>query len=144
VIQAIREAYLEGTAYNIHADDDHLIYAGKKGVQITWMDAKIGDWVVTPRIGKPVEINALWYNCHKILTEMTFIFSSTDKAVIYSDYASKILESFKREFFNSANGALYDVINVDGTSSKDSAVRPNMLFALSLPFPLLSKEEGKS
>ncbi|MBC7485876.1 MAG: glycogen debranching enzyme family protein [Cytophagaceae bacterium] len=144
VVQAIREAYLKGTAYNIHADKDHLIYAGKKGVQLTWMDAKIGDWVVTPRIGKPVEINALWYNCHKILTEMAFIFSSTDQAVIYSDYASKILSSFKQQFTNESNGALYDVVNVEGRDEKDSSVRPNMLFALSLPFPLLNRQEGKS
>ncbi|HSZ72085.1 MAG TPA: amylo-alpha-1,6-glucosidase [Cytophagaceae bacterium] len=141
VVQAIREAYLKGTAYNIHADSDYLIYAGKQGVQLTWMDAKIGDWVVTPRIGKPIEINALWYNCHKILTEMAFIFSATEEAVEYSDYASKILSSFKGKFINPLNGALYDVVNDDGN---DSSVRPNMLFALSLPFPLLSKEEGKS
>ncbi|MDB5274050.1 MAG: hypothetical protein JWO58_2417 [Chitinophagaceae bacterium] len=144
VVQAIREAYLKGTAYNIHADEDSLIFAGKQGVQLTWMDAKIGNWVVTPRIGKPVEINALWYNCHKILTEMAFIFSSTDQAVVYSDYASTILSSFKEQFINASNGALYDVVNNDGKDSKDSSVRPNMLFALSLPFPLLTKEEGKS
>jgi predicted glycogen debranching enzyme len=108
------------------------------------MDAKIGDWVVTPRIGKPVEINALWYNCHKILTEMAFIFGSTEQAVVYSDYASKILTSFKQQFANDTNGALYDVVNVEGKEEKDSSVRPNMLFALSLPFPLLSKQEGKS
>ena len=139
-IQAIRDAYLNGTAYNIHADKDQLIYAGTTGVQLTWMDAKIGDWVVTPRIGKPVEINALWYNCHKILTEMALIVGTTQDAIVYSDYADGIAKNFKEKFSNPANGVLYDVITDE---MNDAAVRPNMLLALSLPFPILSKETGE-
>jgi len=139
-IQSIREAYLNGTAYNIHADKDHLMFAGSTGVQLTWMDAKIGDWVVTPRIGKPVEINALWYNCHKILTEMALIVGNTKDAITYNEYADGISKSFKAKFNNPVNGTLYDVIN---ETTNDAAVRPNMLLALSLPFPILSVEEGK-
>ncbi len=140
VIQSIRSFYLKGTAYNIHADSDHLIYAGASGVQLTWMDAKIGDWVVTPRIGKPVEINALWYNCHKILTEMALIVGNTQEAIEYNEYAEIISKNFKAKFSNSINGTLFDVIN---ETTQDAAVRPNMLLALSLPFPILSVEEGK-
>ena len=141
VIQSIRTFYLQGTAYNIHADTDHLIYAGANGVQLTWMDAKIGNWVVTPRIGKPVEINALWYNCHKILTEMSLIVGNTKDAVEYQAYAEKISESFKEKFNNPDQKTLYDVIVSD--TVKDSSIRPNMLLSLSLPFPLLSKAEGE-
>lgn len=140
VIQSIRSSYLKGTAYNIHADSDHLIYAGASGVQLTWMDAKIGDWVVTPRIGKPVEINALWYNCHKILTEMALIAGNTQEAIEYNEYADGISKNFKAKFSNPINGTLFDVVT---DSTNDAAVRPNMLLALSLPFPLLSVEEGK-
>jgi predicted glycogen debranching enzyme len=141
VVQSIRTAYLKGTAYNIHADVDHLIYAGAAGVQLTWMDAKIGNWVVTPRIGKPVEINALWYNCHKILTEMALIVGNTQDAIEYQNYAEKIGSNFKAKFINDEQKALFDVVVTD--NNKDSSVRPNMLFSLSLPFPLLSKAEGE-
>jgi predicted glycogen debranching enzyme len=140
VLQSIRESYLKGTAYNIHADSDQLIYAGASGVQLTWMDAKIGDWVVTPRIGKPVEINALWYNCHKILTEIALIMGDTKAAIVYNEYAEGISKSFKEKFSNRINGALFDVIHED---HQDLAVRPNMLLALSLPFPILSIQEGR-
>jgi predicted glycogen debranching enzyme len=120
--------HIRGTRYNIHLDRDGLIYAGENGVQLTWMDAKVGDWVVTPRIGKPIEINALWYNA---LTIMSNLAKELDKpTVLYEEMAAKTREGFQR-FWQPKVGYCYDVI--DTPSGDDLSLRPNQIFAVSLP-----------
>ena len=127
VLRDIVGSYQRGTRHNIHEDADGLIVAGEPGVQLTWMDVKIGDWVVTPRYGKPVEINALWYNALKILAEM-------DKNAELEAKAERTCESFRKAFWNENAGCLYDVVN-DGLA--DTSIRPNQIFAISLPYPLI-------
>ncbi len=126
-----------GTRYRIHVDADGLLYAGVPGVQLTWMDAKIGDWVVTPRQGKAVEINALWYNALMIFAELSQRFGNAAEVRQFSQRAEQVKTRFGEVFLNKAAGYLYDYI--DG-EHQDVALRPNQIFALSLPFPLL---EGK-
>ncbi len=119
--QAILEGYLRGTRYRIRADEDGLLAAGEAGVQLTWMDAKVGDWVVTPRIGKPVEVQALWLNA----LSFGSTFSSSWKAV-----SEKALRSFEERFWNS-EGYLYDVVDADHVRGAiDSSFRPNQIFAV--------------
>ncbi len=132
-IEAILTGYSEGTRYNIHADEDGLLAAGEPGVQLTWMDAKVGDWVVTPRIGKPVEVEALWLNALAIGGAS----SGRWKAL-----HAKGLESFRRRFVVESEGQLHDVVDVDHRhGAVDSAFRPNQIFAIGgLPFPLLEGE----
>ena len=135
-----------GTRYNIHLDDDGLIYAGESGVQLTWMDAKVGDWVVTPRIGKPVEINALWYNALIIMSEFARILGKSETE--YLMMAAKTNKGFQR-FWNKDLNYCYDVLDtIDGD---DPSLRPNQIFAVSLPamnmgkslLPLLNCEQQK-
>ncbi len=123
-----------GTRYGIHVDSDGLLQAGEAGVQLTWMDAKVGDWVVTPRMGKPVEIQALWYNALRVMEEL-----SGDAH--YKDLADRARESFLRLFWNESAGCLYDV--VDG-SRCDASIRPNQIFAASLFHGMLSRDQAKS
>ena len=119
----------KGTRYGIGVDPaDGLLRAGEPNVQLTWMDAKIGDFVVTPRIGKPVEINALWYNALCIMADFAKRLAVSSDG--YEALASQVREGFQR-FVNPANGGLYDVI--DGPEGDDAAIRPNQLFAVSLP-----------
>jgi predicted glycogen debranching enzyme len=119
--------YRQGTRFGIRCDSDGLLSAGEAGVQLTWMDAKVGDWVVTPRIGKPVEIQALWLNALKIVGEFT------DE---YQDLLQRGLHSFNQRFWNPTTGYLYDVVDPDhqpGTA--DPTLRPNQIFAVGgLPF----------
>ena len=118
-----------GTRYNIHVDPrDGLLYAGEAGVQLTWMDAKIGDWVVTPRTGKPVEVNALWYNALRIMADFSQIVGG-DSSHPYQALADQVKASFIR-FWHAAGGYCYDVI--DGPDGNDASLRPNQLFAVSL------------
>ena len=129
----------KGTRYHIHVDGDGLLYGGEEGTQLTWMDAKIDHWVVTPRRGKAVEINALWYNALKI---MQFFFNESyrkSEARLYEDLAGRVLENFNLVFWSEAHTYLFDCIDGD---QKDDAIRPNQLYAISLPFPLLSKERA--
>ena len=130
-----------GTRYNIHVDADGLLYAGEPGVQLTWMDAKVGDWVVTPRQGKPVEINALWYNALAIYAELAERFELIDEANEFSGRAGEVKKRFQEIFWNENANCLYDYI--DG-EYRDGAIRPNQIFALSLPFPLLEGERARS
>ena len=118
-----------GTRYNIHMDpDDGLLYAGEVGVQLTWMDAKVGDWVVTPRIGKAVEINALWYNALRIMEDFARRLGEPHEE--YAATADQVEDSFQR-FWNADADYCYDVVDTpDGTS--DATLRPNQLFAVSL------------
>ncbi len=131
--------HLKGTRYKIKADDaDNLLYAGTSGVQLTWMDAKIGDLVVTPRAGKAVEIQALWYNALRVMADFAERFGDAEAAKNYSDLAEKTQASFNRIFWNNATDCLFDVIDGD---VKDGAVRPNQIFAVSLPHAILTDAE---
>jgi predicted glycogen debranching enzyme len=132
---AILEGYTRGTRYGIRVDEDGLLAAGVPGVQLTWMDAKVGDWVVTPRIGKPVEIQALWINALKIASQFSDL----------KDLLPKATASFERRFWNEDAGCLYDVVDVDHrTGTVDATVRPNQIFAVGgLPFPLVTGERAR-
>ena len=127
--------HLRGTRYNIHVDTDGLLYAGTDGVQLTWMDAKIGDWVVTPRIGKPVEIQALWYNALKIMADFAERFGDEEDRSRYESMAEMAKQSFNAVFWNDAEDCLFDVV-INGM--RDPSVRPNQIFAVSLPHSMLS------
>lgn len=129
----IIDHHIQGTHYGIKMDSDGLLVQGMEGYQLTWMDAKVGDWVVTPRRGKAVEINALWYNALKIMELWT-----TD----YSHLAEKCYQSFNKRFWNEKEGYLFDVI--DSAEGNDDALRPNQLFAISLDYPVLKKDNWKS
>jgi predicted glycogen debranching enzyme len=137
----IAQKHIAGTRYGIHVDpNDGLLYAGEEGVQLTWMDAKIGDWVVTPRRGKPVEINALWYNL--LSTLAGFLAARGDGAAqTYRARAEQARASFRARFFQPERGYLADV--VDGPEGDDWTLRPNQIFAISLPEPLLEGIEAR-
>jgi len=128
VLAEIIKYHSQGTRYNIHLDSDGLLYAGETGVQLTWMDAKVGDWVVTPRIGKPVEINALWYNALVIMIHFALILEQPHEA--YTQLATRTKKGFQR-FWNSDLGYCYDVL--DSPDGNDDSLRPNQIFAVSLP-----------
>jgi predicted glycogen debranching enzyme len=142
VLADIADRHIVGTRYHIHVDpNDGLLYAGEPGVQLTWMDAKIGDWVVTPRIGKPVEINALWYNLLCALAG--FLAERGDTAAeTYRALAGRVRISFRARFIHPEHGYLADV--VDGPDGDDWTRRPNQIFAVSLPDPLLDGAEAQA
>ena len=141
VLKEIIDWHFKGTRYNIHVDDDGLLYAGENGEQLTWMDARIGTWVVTPRMGKPVEIQALWYNALKIFSELLCMNDQRHDADIVELSASKAKESFENTFWNEKENYLYDVIDENGRP--DASLRPNQLFTISLPFALIQGEKAK-
>lgn len=128
-----------GTRYNIHVDTDGLLYAGEVGVQLTWMDAKVGNWVVTPRQGKAVEINALWFNALAIYGHLADRLNLP--AERFNERAAAVKEKFEETFWNEKVGGLYDYINGE---YRDDAIRPNQIFALSLPFQLLEGSRAES
>jgi predicted glycogen debranching enzyme len=129
-----------GTRYQIIVDpQDGLLSAGETGVQLTWMDAKVGDWVVTPRIGKPVEINALWYNALCIMQEFAGLLESADQQVFYE--IASLAKASSQKFWNAEKGYCYDVI--DGPNGLDESLRPNQLLAISLPFSPLDHEQAR-
>lgn len=131
-----------GTAFNIKNDPfDNLLYAGIPGVQLTWMDARVGDHVITPRIGKPVEINALWYNALRIVANWAGTLGRSVEQTQFTTQADATHDSFQRKFWNEQTGCLYDVLNANGN---DASIRPNQMFSLSLPFPLLNREQAQS
>ncbi len=127
--------HLRGTRYNIHVDTDGLLYAGAEGTQLTWMDAKIGDLVITPRIGKPVEIQALWYNALKIMADFARKFGDEQDRQRYEAMAETARQSFNAVFWNDAEDCLFDVVS---NGKRDGSVRPNQIFAASLPYSMLS------
>lgn len=138
----IIDNYKKGTDFSIYMDDDCLISGGSDLDQITWMDVRVGDLVVTPRHGKPVEINALWYNALKIMEEL----SADDKKAGYKELASKVKESFVTKFWNDKDKCLYDVVGKkpDGSDDPDSSIRPNQLVAVILPYTMLSEDIEKA
>lgn len=135
-LEKIIEAYMgkiDVDGNNIYMDEDFLISSGTPDIQNTWMDAKIGDFVVTPRNGKNVEINSLWYNALKIMEELTILVKGRKEAKKYTEMAKKCQESFKEKFYNKRRKCLYDVIG-------DSKIRPNQIFALCLSYPVIEPE----
>ena len=145
VLAGMIDAHVAGTRYNIHVDStDGLLYAGGPGIQLTWMDVKIGDWVVTPRTGKPVEINALWINALETMAQFARILNKS--ADSYEHLSAHARNSFQK-FWNVERDCCFDVIDVPGparSSGKDATLRPNQILAVSLPVSLLSKDQQKS
>lgn len=140
----ILQWHVRGTNYGIGVDPaDGLLHAGAPGVQLTWMDAKVDDWVVTPRRGKPVEINALWY-CALSCMEQWAMRLSVD-ALEYGQRRVQVRENFARRFWYEEGGYLYDVVDVDGVAGQnDASLRPNQVFAASLTRKLLSEAQTRS
>ncbi len=129
--------HVEGTRYHIKMDaQDGLIYAGEPGIQLTWMDAKVGDWVVTARTGKPVEVNALWYNALAIMTKFSAMVGENQE--LFDNYAKNTLSNFNK-FWNSELNYCFDVI--DGPEGSDGKLRPNQIFTVSLPHSPLSRDQ---
>jgi predicted glycogen debranching enzyme len=140
VLTDIIEWHYKGTRYNIRVDpSDELLSGGQDGVQLTWMDAKVGDWVVTPRKGKPVEINALWYNALNIISYFHSECGAIDESRSLKAKADRVHESFNEKFWNDMRGCLYDYIE---GNENNADLRPNQLFAISLPFQLLTKQRA--
>ncbi|HZR43754.1 MAG TPA: amylo-alpha-1,6-glucosidase [Ktedonobacteraceae bacterium] len=141
VLTDIIEWHVRGTDYGVGVDvQDGLLHAGAPGVQLTWMDAKVDDWVVTPRRGKPVEVNALWYYALTAM-ENWAVRLSTD-ATQYSQLRTQVRQHFAARFWYEQGGYLYDVVDVDGVAGhNDASLRPNQLFAASLTHDLLSEEQ---
>ncbi len=134
--------HLRGTDFNIRVDPaDGLLAQGVPDLPLTWMDAKVGDWVVTPRRGKAVEVNALWYNALKLTEGWVREEHGEQAAAEYGRWAARCRESFNQRFWHAAGGYLYDV--VDGDHGDDPSMRPNQLFAVALPHPVLDEDRWR-
>ena len=143
VMQGIIEAHERGTKFGIRMDPtDSLLTQGAEGYQLTWMDAKVDGWVVTPRRGKAVEINALWHNALCNAASWTEMVRGADAAARYAERAAKVRESFNKRFWNEKRGFLYDV--VDGENGDSDLCRPNQIFAISLENPVLARDRWPS
>ncbi len=147
VLLDIADHHLRGTRFGIGIDpEDGLLRQGAEGYQLTWMDAKVDDWVVTPRRGKAVEINALWYNALVLLEDWVRQRRADADGEAVADrlagHAAKCRESFNRRFWYEAGGYLYDVVDgeVNGEPGDDPACRPNQIFAIALDHPVLDRE----
>lgn len=137
-LEEIIQAYKNGTDFSIYMDKDALIHAGDGFDQVTWMDVRVGEWVVTPRHGKPVEINALWYNALKVMEILADKFGYNSKP--YSELSEKVKTSFIEKFWNEDTQCLYDVVD---DKNNDAKIRPNQIWAISLPFTMLPREKEK-
>lgn len=139
--------HIRGTRYGIKADPlDGLLTAGQEGVQLTWMDAKVDGWVVTPRRGKPVEVNALWYNALIVMDRLRIYLGPTvvrgrEEPPDFNSLSQQVRNSFRRRFWYDAEGYLFDVI--DGPDGNDTSIRPNQIFAASLRNDLLSIDQAR-
>jgi predicted glycogen debranching enzyme len=150
VLKEVVDWHRRGTRYSIHADPrDGLLCVGEPGTQLTWMDAKIGDWVVTPRAGKPVEINALWHYALVQMTQWTRRVNDKDSAT-YAAMAQQVKQSFERSFWFEEGAYLHDVIDTpegapDATGRRvDASLRPNQIFAISLGTDLLTSDRARA
>jgi predicted glycogen debranching enzyme len=141
VFNQIIEWHIKGTRYNIKLAENGLLNAGAPGAQLTWMDAKIGDWVVTPRMGKPVEMQALWFNALRIMEDLAARFGDEERRKKYSSLASLASWTFNRVFWNKDARCLYDVVN---GGPPDGSIRPNQIFAVSLYYSMLSPERARA
>src|SRR5262249_54004430 len=139
-LASIIEWHIKGTRYGIRMLDNGLLHAGEPGVQLTWMDAKVGDWVVTPRTGQPVEIQALWYNALKIMEYLAHEFGQAEGQKRYREVANRLNETFNRTFWNEQEKCLYDVVDGD---ARDASIRPNQVFAVSLHHSMVPKERAR-
>ncbi|OON94331.1 MAG: glycogen debranching protein [Candidatus Epulonipiscium fishelsonii] len=135
-LENIIQAYKNGTDFAIRMDTDGLIIAGDGSCQLTWMDAMIGDWVVTPRNGKPVEVNALWYNALCVMEKLSLHFKKDSTE--YIALSDKVRKSFRETFWNEKNHCLYDVVD-----SSNEEIRCNQIWAVSLPYNMMSPEQEK-
>ena len=133
--------HARGTRYGIKVDPSGLLASGELGIQLTWMDARVGDWVVTPRRGKPVEIQALWYNALCIMEDFAGKFGNEAARKGYRHMAAVAQWSFNRLFWNEKLGCLYDVVN---GGPPDPSIRPNQIFAVSLPHSVLPLDRAGS
>lgn len=140
VLKNIIRAYENGTEYGIHMDDDYMIMGGSDLDQLTWMDVRVGEIVVTPRHGKAVEINALWYNALKIMEWLSERFEDIEGHEHYEHLAMRVKENYTKVFWNEKKSCLNDVIDEYGVA--DDSIRPNQIFAVSLPFELLDGEKA--
>ncbi|MGC3943423.1 MAG: amylo-alpha-1,6-glucosidase [Chryseolinea sp.] len=134
-------SHLRGTRYGIGVDPvDELLSGGEPGAQLTWMDAKVGDWVVTPRIGKAVEVNALWYNALRIMEFLHRQLNHDEEADAFASRADDVRRSFQSVFWNTSENCLFDYID----HVAHDEVRPNQIYAVSLPFPLIEGEKARA
>ena len=140
-VKQILDGYRRGTRYGIRMDEDGLITGGVPGAQLTWMDAKVGDWVVTPRHGKPVEIQALWVRALEVGEALARAFDEADYADRCQSDRSKAIASFRKRFWYEQGGYLYDVI--DGPEGNDASLRPNQLYAISLVDELVPRDKAQ-
>jgi predicted glycogen debranching enzyme len=147
-LREIADAHIAGTRFGIHVDEsDSLLAQGEEGYQLTWMDAKVDGWVVTPRRGKAVEINALWYNALCLLSSWVEEEEGSDAASKYRTHAERARESFNRRFWNPETGYLFDVVDGEsggGKPGNDPVCRPNQLFAISLGHPILDEAHWRA
>ncbi|MGH9503267.1 MAG: amylo-alpha-1,6-glucosidase [Terriglobales bacterium] len=132
--------HTRGTRYGIKVDPSGLLTSGEPGVQLTWMDAKVGDWVVTPRRGKSVEIQALWYNALRIMEDLGRRFGDEAGQKHYRNMAAMANRAFNPLFWNEKDNCLYDVVN---GGAPDASIRPNQIFAVSLPYTMLSPDRAR-
>ena len=140
-VKQILDGYRRGTRYGIRMDEDGLIRGGVPGAQLTWMEAKVGDWLVTPRHGKPVEIQALWVRALEVGETLARRFGEADYAEQCRNDHSKAIASFRKRFWYEDGGYLYDVI--DGPEGNDASLRPNQLYAISLVDELLPRDHAQ-
>jgi len=133
--------HVRGTRYGIRVDDSGLLASGAPGVQLTWMDAKVGDWVVTPRHGKPVEIQVLWYNALRTMEDFAARFGDPAAAKRYAKMATVARWSFNRLFWNESAGCLYDVVN---GGPPDASIRPNQILAVSLHHSMVARGRAQA
>ncbi|HEX9035510.1 MAG TPA: amylo-alpha-1,6-glucosidase [Ktedonobacterales bacterium] len=139
--------HARGTRYGIRVDpSDGLLYAGAEGIQLTWMDAKVDDWVVTPRRGKPVEINALWYRAMTLITDWARRLGHDEADIaVYQALAAQVRANFAARFWSPDCGYLFDVVDVNGQpGATDPALRPNQIIALAVAPELVSPSQGRS
>jgi len=138
VLAGCVEHHLRGTRFGIHVDpNDGLLSQGQAGYQLTWMDAKVGDWVVTPRRGKAVEINALWYNALRLMERWTSEEQDAEASARYAEMAERVRISFNDRFWYADGDYLYDVL--DGEGGADASMRPNQVLSISLPHAVLDQ-----
>ncbi len=147
-LKKVIKAYKNGTDFSIYMDKDYLIHAGSDLDQVTWMDVRVNGYVVTPRHGKPVEINALWYNALKVMEELADKFKDYEYKEKIAELSKKVKTSFNERFYNENTGCLYDVVDEtlrDGVTIKDNgAIRPNQIWAVSLPHTMLDCDVERS
>lgn len=141
-LEEIVDSHIRGTDFGIGVDpNDGLLRQGAEGYQLTWMDAKVDGWVVTPRRGKAVEINALWYNALRLMVDWLRESGDIDKAADLEKHAQHCYQSFQERFWYEKGSYLYDVVDCENDGGDDHSLRPNQIFAISLDFPILSKEK---